>query len=213
MSEPSSISSLTSACTGESEAKREQILTGAYNVFAEHGYEGASMSAIAREAGVSKGTLYNYFTNKADLFGAFVEKCCREKLPPALAPVQKEASPKETLTAVARAMVQLITQPESLMLYRMIVSEAPHFPQLATIFWSHGPRIAIETLSNWIREQTQRGTLKTDDPVFAAEQFFSLCQTRIAHRKRFNMPYDNMAEDEEKVIHASVSMFLATYGT
>ncbi|OUI97095.1 TetR family transcriptional regulator, partial [Acetobacter orientalis] len=56
-----------SPCTGESEAKRQQILAGAKVVFADHGFEGASMSAIARQAGVSKGTLYNYFTNKADL--------------------------------------------------------------------------------------------------------------------------------------------------
>ena len=67
-----------SQCSGESEAKRQQILDGALVIFAAHGFEGASMSAIARESGVSKGTLYNYFTNKADLFAAFVEHNCRE---------------------------------------------------------------------------------------------------------------------------------------
>ncbi|MFT8469215.1 MAG: helix-turn-helix domain-containing protein, partial [Acetobacter syzygii] len=90
-----------SPCMGESETKRQQILTGASSVFAEHGYEGASMSAIARQASVSKGTLYNYFANKADLFAAFVEQRCREKLPVALAPVQENAPPREILTAVA----------------------------------------------------------------------------------------------------------------
>lgn len=157
---------------GESETKRQQILTGASAVFAEHGYEGASMSAIARQAAVSKGTLYNYFANKADLFAAFVEQCCREKLPVALAPVREDSPPREILTAVARAMVRLITQPDSLMLYRIIVSEAPRFPQLGAVFWENGSRVAIATLANWIREQEANGTLKTDDPVFAAEQFF-----------------------------------------
>lgn len=143
------------------------------------------MSAIARQAAVSKGTLYNYFTNKADLFAAFVEQCCREKLPVALAPVQEDSPARETLTAVARAMVRLITQPDSLMLYRIIVSEAPRFPQLGAVFWENGPRVAIATLANWIREQEALGTLRTEDPVFAAEQFFALCQTRIAHLRRF----------------------------
>ncbi|MFT8676124.1 MAG: TetR/AcrR family transcriptional regulator [Acetobacter sp.] len=199
-------------CMGESEAKRQQILAGAKAVFAEHGYEGASMSVIARKAGVSKGTLYNYFTNKADLFTAFVEQNCREKLPAALAYVQQDGTPQDILTAVARAMVRLMTLPESLMLYRIIVSEAPHFPQLAVSFWEHGPRIVIETFANWIREQTQRGALVTDDPVFAAEQFFALCQTHIAHRKRFNMTLENEAATEEKVIHNAVRVFLAAYG-
>ncbi|PCD79550.1 TetR family transcriptional regulator [Acetobacter orleanensis] len=199
-------------CTGESEAKRQQILTGALAVFAAHGYEGASMSAIAREAGVSKGTLYNYFANKCDLFAAFVEKNCREKLQ-VLAPVQQlSLSPEKTLLALAREIIKLITAPESLMLYRIIVSEAPHFPHLATTFWQSGPKMAIETLSGWIKGQVAQGTLVVDDPVFAAEQFFSLCQTRIAHRKRFNMPLENEAEEEEKVVHAAVRVFLAAYG-
>ena len=198
---------------GESETKRQQILTGASAVFAEHGYEGASMSAIARQAAVSKGTLYNYFTNKADLFAAFVEQCCREKLPVALAPVQEDSPAREILTAVARAMVRLITLPDSLMLYRIIVSEAPRFPQLGAVFWENGPRVAIATLANWIREQEALGTLRTEDPVFAAEQFFALCQTRIAHLRRFNLNPENSTEDEEKVIHAAVRVFMAAYGT
>ncbi|MCP1231691.1 TetR/AcrR family transcriptional regulator [Acetobacter indonesiensis] len=199
-------------CTGESEAKRQQILDGARTIFAAHGFEGASMSAIARESGVSKGTLYNYFTNKADLFAAFVEYNCQKKLPVALAPMKANQPVQETLTAIARAMVHLITQPESLMLYRIIVSEAPHFPHLATSFWQHGPRIGIEALSLWIEEQVKKGTLTVEDPEFAAEQFFTLCQTRIAHRKRFNMPFENEDTEKEKVIHAAVKMFLATYG-
>ena len=200
------------SCVGESEAKRQQILSGANLVFAEHGYEGASMSAIARKAGVSKGTLYNYFTNKADLFTAYVEQRCREKLPPILASIKHGRTPRETLTLMAGGIIQLITQPESLVLYRIIVSEAPHFPQLAVSFWQHGPRLALATLSQWIAEQTERGTMYTDDPDLAAEQFFSLCQTRIAHRKRFNMPLENEEEDKRKVTQSAVDIFMAAYG-
>ena len=200
------------ACAGESEAKRQQILNGANSVFAEHGYEGASMSAIARKAGVSKGTLYNYVTNKADLFTAYVEQRCREKLPPILASIQRGRTPRETLTLMAGGIIQLITQPESLVLYRIIVSEAPHFPQLAISFWQHGPRPALAILARWITEQTERGTMHADDPDLAAEQFFSLCQTRIAHRKRFNMPLENEEEDKRKVIQSAVDVFMAAYG-
>lgn len=199
-------------CAGESEAKKQQILAGANIVFAEHGYEGASMSAIARKAGVSKGTLYNYFASKADLFTAYVEQRCREKLPPILASIQQGRTPRETLTLMAGCIIQLVTQPESLVLYRIIVSEAPHFPQLATSFWQHGPSPALSTLSNWLAEQTQRGTMRTEDPQLAAEQFFSLCQTRIAHRKRFNMPLENEEEDKRKVIQSAVDVFMAAYG-
>jgi AcrR family transcriptional regulator len=54
-------------------ADREQrILTAAAELFREVGYEGAKMEAIAERAGVSPGTIYNYYQNKGDLLVAIV---------------------------------------------------------------------------------------------------------------------------------------------
>ncbi len=49
-------------------ARREDILTAARKVFARQGYGNATMDAIAAQADFGKGTVYNYFRNKADLF-------------------------------------------------------------------------------------------------------------------------------------------------
>src|SRR5262252_10413588 len=57
--------------------KRRQILEGARRMFLAQGFDAASMGAIAREAGVSKGTLYVYFKSKEELFEAIVEDQCR----------------------------------------------------------------------------------------------------------------------------------------
>ena len=54
-------------------AKRRQILDGARRMFLAQGFDAASMGEIAREAGVSKGTLYVYFKSKEELFEAIVE--------------------------------------------------------------------------------------------------------------------------------------------
>jgi AcrR family transcriptional regulator len=48
--------------------RREQILTAAAAVFSAAGYSEATCDDIAEKAGVSKGTLYNYFKSKQDLF-------------------------------------------------------------------------------------------------------------------------------------------------
>ncbi|MBV8107083.1 MAG: helix-turn-helix transcriptional regulator, partial [Hyphomicrobiales bacterium] len=53
-------------------AKRRQIMDGARTVFLSAGFDGASMNDIARAAGVSKGTLYAYFTSKEELFEAII---------------------------------------------------------------------------------------------------------------------------------------------
>ena len=48
--------------------KFDQVIEGARTVFMRDGYEGASVDDIAREAGVSKATLYSYFPDKRVLF-------------------------------------------------------------------------------------------------------------------------------------------------
>jgi TetR/AcrR family transcriptional regulator len=47
---------------------REKIIEGAIQVFAQHGYEQASTTRIARVAGLSKGLIFHYFGSKADLY-------------------------------------------------------------------------------------------------------------------------------------------------
>jgi TetR/AcrR family fatty acid metabolism transcriptional regulator len=51
-----------------SSGKRQAILSAAERVFDAHGYAAATMDAVAQHAGTSKGSLYNYFRNKRDLF-------------------------------------------------------------------------------------------------------------------------------------------------
>lgn|GEM_PF-1691084 len=48
--------------------KEETILNAAFDVFREYGFTNASMKDIASKAGLGKGTLYEYFQNKEDLF-------------------------------------------------------------------------------------------------------------------------------------------------
>ena len=58
--------------------RREAILEVARAVFTEEGFAAASMSSIAARLGGSKGTLYNYFKSKEELFAAYVrEECAR----------------------------------------------------------------------------------------------------------------------------------------
>jgi len=48
--------------------RRKAILAAAEKVFAARGYASSTMAAVAAEAGISKGSIYNYFKNKEDLF-------------------------------------------------------------------------------------------------------------------------------------------------
>jgi len=54
--------------TGSREEKYTDIIKAAIRVFSEHGFDGAKMEYIAKEAGIGKGTIYEYFDSKDRLF-------------------------------------------------------------------------------------------------------------------------------------------------
>jgi len=56
------------------QAQRARILEAARKCFSEKGFHGAGMSAIAKEAGMSQGLIYRYFTNKAAIIQAITEE-------------------------------------------------------------------------------------------------------------------------------------------
>lgn len=191
--------------------KRQQIIDGAEIVFTECGYEGASMSRIALQASVSKGTLYNYFTSKSELFAAFVEQKATVTLTQVFEPLNSQDDMTTTLHQIGRRMVEVVLSPGSLVLYRIVVSEAGKFPQLAQIYWATGPERAIAYMSAWLAQQMQAGRLRDADPIFAAEQFFALCQTRYGMKRRLQLIMETSAEELEMVVAGAVRLFLDGY--
>lgn len=192
--------------------KRGQVLLGAAKVFAADGYEGASMARIASVAGVSKGTLYNYFDSKAALFTAYVTDACDRSLAHVFDRRDQSDDPASVLRGIGRRMVSMMLSDVGLAIYRMAVAEAAKFPDLARGFFEAGPARAIGFMAEWLTEETRRGRLSVPDPDFAAEQFFNLCQTRLVLRRKLEMLPDPSAEDIDRVVNASVRMFLRTYG-
>lgn len=57
-----------------SEDKRKRVLECAKKAFARHGYAGANVNQMAREAGISVGSLYQYFRTKENLFLTLIEE-------------------------------------------------------------------------------------------------------------------------------------------
>ncbi|MGB7337552.1 MAG: TetR/AcrR family transcriptional regulator [Phototrophicaceae bacterium] len=53
--------------------RRDTIMEAAAKIFAENGYQGASINQILQQAGLSKGVAYYYFEDKADLFATTIE--------------------------------------------------------------------------------------------------------------------------------------------
>jgi AcrR family transcriptional regulator len=144
----------TSALTPE---KRDQILRGAAAVFAADGYEGASMARIAAVAGVSKGTLYNYFETKAALFTFYVRSECDRNLAHVFDGADHDGDPAAVLRGIGQRMLRMMLSEIGLTIYRVTIAEAAKFPDLAAGFFAAGPARAIGFMAGWLAEETQRG--------------------------------------------------------
>jgi TetR/AcrR family transcriptional repressor of mexJK operon len=191
--------------------KRAQILHGAGLVFAQDGYEGASMSRIARAANVSKGTLYNHFAGKAELFSAHLAQAYRESLSHIFERLGDEEGLEQALGAIGRRLVDMVLTPERRGIYRMVISEAESFPELARAFYEAGPCVGVGVMATWIAARVQRGQLVADDTEFAAEQFFALCQTRLWMRYRLHIQEQPSEAEIQQVVTGAVETFLARY--
>jgi AcrR family transcriptional regulator len=96
------------ATTPKAEATRRRIVEAALGLLEEVGYEGATMRAIARRAGVSIGNAYYYFPSKEHLVQGFYEQM-RGELDAAARPIlERERALKPRLRGVLHAWLERI---------------------------------------------------------------------------------------------------------
>ena len=96
----------------DKEKKRQLIMDAALQVFVENGYEKTKIIDVARTAGIGKGTVYEYFESKEDLFCCILEEYC-EYYKDAVRTIlsdRKGDSCQETLLALIRMENELKLQ-------------------------------------------------------------------------------------------------------
>lgn len=195
---------------GLSPAKREQILAGARTVFLNDGFEGASMDRIARQAGVSKGTLYNYFASKESLFAALIHGKCIQDGSCAKDFGSVDAPPEVVLTRIGMQFVGHLLSPEELGLFRIVLSEASKFPHLGRTLEATGPAIGMGQLAAYLQSLNDWGLLAIPDPGLAAEQFISLCDAGTIRRVQLSVETPTRERIEAQV-KSAVRLFLRGY--
>jgi TetR/AcrR family transcriptional regulator, mexJK operon transcriptional repressor len=150
----------------------ERILDVATELFLAEGYGATSIEAIARRARISKRTFYHRFPDKAALFGAIIHRIIDRLRPPRDVPLYEGGSLEEILRRLARLMLRAALAPTALSLSRLMIAEAPRFPELAAIAAREGSRDeAVRQIAAMLERESRTGHLAIDRPQFAAEQF------------------------------------------
>jgi len=201
-----------SGLTRFSEQKRRQILEAAARLFLAQGFEATTMDAIAREAGVSKATVYAHAKNKQELFAAIV----RGKSSLVYQSVEADDAVTRGVEAALRQFalrfLEVIVAPEAQCMYRVVVAEAPRNPELGRIFFEQGPQVVIDRLASLIEAGRAAGALDVDDSGIAAQEFLGLMQGRFHLPCILGALGELSAAEREDAAERVVRTFLRAYG-
>ncbi len=140
----------------------EAILGAAVQVFERRGYAGATTNRIAELAGVSIGSLYQYFPNKDAILVALSERHVQkgsEHLAPLVAAFAANPPPvREGLELLVGAMVEL--HADSPRLHRVLFEECPR-PAALQERLDLIQRIAVEAVEAWLSSRSEVDVAET----------------------------------------------------
>lgn len=191
--------------------RREAILDAARTVFLSEGYGAASMSRIAVLVGGSKGTLYNYFKSKEELFAAFMERACGGLADDLFIIPDDGRDLRPHLNAIAKGFIRLLLSPDALALHRLVVGEGERFPELGPTFYNAGPRLIMDRITAEFADLMKAGRLRPGAPRQAAAQFKDLSVSGMHHMRLWGMIADPTDAEVDAQAATAVDTFLRAY--
>ncbi len=194
------------------EDRREMILDVATDVFLSEGYAATSMSSIAAKLGGSKGTLYNYFKSKEELFLAYVQRNCEFHRKEVGELLTEEGEALAVLTAYARRYLRVFTSEKTLQNWRVISAESAKNPEMGRMFYESGPLRGAQLLADYLDKAVGRGELVMKDTLGAAHQFLALIHGRMIKARLLN--YIPAPSDDEinAEVDSALFVFFSAYG-
>jgi len=173
-----------------SQAKRNAILDAAQQCFLEHGYSKTSMDMVAARAGVSKATIYAHFQGKTDLFTAIIRRRCDDYSDglSCFGQWEEQQDGRQALLYLARHLLTFLVQPEVLAMYRMVVAESPHQPELAQLYYEQGPQRGRARIVDMLQQLMDRGLMPRQNPTVFAEQLTAMLRGEYFNRMLLGLP-------------------------
>jgi AcrR family transcriptional regulator len=147
------------------EERPGEICAAALEVFAEKGFAAARLEEIARRAGVSKGTLYLYFTDKEDLFRAVVRDTVAPNIDSVRQAIEAADLPFRLMATMFLArMAELAARVPIGAVAKMVIGESRNFPELAKVWHDQVASRALGMLAGLIEAAQAKGEVRPGDP-------------------------------------------------
>ena len=186
----------------KSNEKKLQILKSASCLFLRQGFIATSMDNVAKEANVSKQTVYSHFKNKDTLFSETIATKCHQYRLDEKSIMQEEHKLHDVLTLIGEQFVSLLHDEEVIAMYRVVMGEVSTNVHVAELFFDAGPKQAIQVLIDYLHDQ-QELIINPDDLKHLAMAFFNMLKGEHHMTSLMGLP-GQLSEPEQKTFVARV---------
>ncbi|MEO7384005.1 MAG: TetR/AcrR family transcriptional regulator [Novosphingobium sp.] len=159
----------------QAEARSEELLDTALDIFLERGFELTTIEMIASRMNMTKRTVYVKFSDKSVLFLAAVGRAIeRQVVPPATLAGFDNGNLRQTLEAVARLRISQVMTRNGLRLQHIIQAESYRFPEIFSANVDQSARPVINFVQGVLDRAVGAGTIAPTDTALAASTFMSM---------------------------------------
>ena len=194
------------------DSRRQAIVDVAREVFMVEGFAEASMSTIAAQVGGSKGTLYNYFRSKQDLFSAVIQDDCDCRQAVLFDSLYAEGDDVEAvLREVGLRYTHLVLSDVAVQLSRAVIAEAVRFPELGRVLYEAGPKRGRVRMAAFVEQQMQLGRIRRADAARVVDQFCDMCLGGFYRQRLMNVIGEPSDAQVHENVKAATEVIMAAY--
>jgi AcrR family transcriptional regulator len=152
----------------------QEIIEAGFRVFGKHGLSAARLDDVAKEAGVSKGTIYLYFENKEALFREVIRAKIITHIEDAERTTRERIDHPDALREFAHRHWEFVTSTVFQTMYQLVTSELTRFPDLALFYGEEVIHRSLRLIAALLERGMEKGELRRTDPVAAGRIFASM---------------------------------------
>lgn len=191
--------------------KRALILKAAGKMFVKQGYSAVSMDAIADAVPVSKRTLYNHFNDKKALFTAVMQSRCQQVFVMLEQNLTDVKGVERVLSDVGAKFLDIVLDTDAVDMYRTIITESQHFPELGKLFYDSGPKRTRALMSDYLKKVDEAGILEVPQQEMAASIFVGMLLNRVQMQCLLGVKKQVTGAERVEIIRYAVTVFLRAH--
>lgn len=191
--------------------KHKQILLAAKNLFLKQGYHGCSMNQIAKEAGVTKLTIYNHFQDKASLFTCAIEQTCETLMETRPFQLTADSHFLDAFAQTCQIALNIVYLPEAVKLEHLLIELAAEQNPLALQFYNASHQKMCDGWEDFFQQAAALGFIQAADVEQQRLLLLSLLLGLRHLEILLGVRTIPTPQEQQEIIQQSIELFMLKY--